>query len=142
MVKRLGSAILLSSETFYSITDLGNKGLFAGAKPGLVWADASTTDRNQTIALGKQAAEKGVIMLEGTMTGGMMALRNNKMVCLAGGDEKHFNVSIILKYVTHLLCNLKNSINLCTRITNGFWPPLLVPLLSDAEILVQQLLQR
>ena len=29
-------------------------------------------------------------MLEGTMTGGMMALMNNKMVCLAGGDKEHF----------------------------------------------------
>ena len=79
-----------------SLTQLlipSDKGLFAGAKPGLVWADASTTDRNQTIELGKQAAEKGVVMLEGTMTGGMMALRNNKMVCLAGGDETHFKVS-------------------------------------------------
>ena len=26
-------------------------------------------------------------MLEGTMTGGMMALRANKMVCLAGGNK-------------------------------------------------------
>ena len=31
-------------------------------------------------------------MLEGTMTGGMMALRNNKMVCLAGGSKKDFEV--------------------------------------------------
>ena len=68
----------------------GETGLFAGASPGLVWVDASTTDRKQTIELGQQAKEKGIIMLEGTMTGGMMALKNNKMVCLAGGDKDEF----------------------------------------------------
>ena len=74
----------------------GENGLFAGAREGFVWCDASTTDRKQTIELGKLASEKGVIMLEGTMTGGMMALRQNKMVCLAGGNEEHFKV--ITKY--------------------------------------------
>ena len=68
----------------------GETGLFAGAKEGLVWVDASTSDRSQTIELGKRARAKGIIMLEGTMTGGAVSLRNNNMVCLAGGDEKDF----------------------------------------------------
>lgn len=68
----------------------GENGLFAGSSPGLVWVDASTSDRAQTIELGKQAKEHGIIMLEGTMTGGAVSLRENNMVCLGGGDKDDF----------------------------------------------------
>ena len=58
----------------------GENGLFAGATPGLVWVDASTSDRTQTIALGEEAQKRGIVMLEGTMTGKKTNLHKNRPV--------------------------------------------------------------
>ena len=69
----------------------GESGLLAGASPGMVWIDASTTNYKQTQALAKQAAAVGVNMLEATLTGGVRALQNNNMVSLAGGEAAVFD---------------------------------------------------
>ena len=69
----------------------GEDGLLAGAAPGMVWIDASTTNFRQTQSLARRAGERGVRMLEGTITGGVRALQKNNMVCLSGGDAEVFN---------------------------------------------------
>lgn len=68
----------------------GEDGLLAGADSGMAWIDASTTNFRQTRDLAEKAAARGVRMLEGTLTGGVRALRENNMVCLGGGDAETF----------------------------------------------------
>lgn len=65
----------------------GKNGLLNNASPGMVWIDTSTTDFKQTQELANKAKAKNVLMLEATLTGGVHALQNNNMVCLAGGDK-------------------------------------------------------
>ena len=69
----------------------GEDGLLQNATSGLIWIDTSTTDFKQTQQLSEKAKTFGVSMLEATLTGGVHALQNNNMVCLAGGDKKIFN---------------------------------------------------
>ena len=57
----------------------------------MVWIDTSTTDFKQTQKLAAKAKIYGVSMLEATLTGGVHALQNNNMVCLAGGEKEIFN---------------------------------------------------
>ncbi len=66
-------------------------GLLQNASSGMIWIDTSTTDFKQTQKLAEKAKNYGVSMLEATLTGGVHALQNNNMVCLAGGDEEIFN---------------------------------------------------
>jgi len=58
----------------------------------MVWIDTSTTNFKQTQELASKASTYGVSMLEATLTGGVHALKNNNMVCLAGGDEDTFRL--------------------------------------------------
>ena len=68
----------------------GKEGLLQNASKGTVWIDTSTTNFKQTQALSIKAATYGVLMLEATLTGGVHALQNNNMVCLAGGNADTF----------------------------------------------------
>ena len=69
----------------------GKEGLLQNASSSMVWIDTSTTDFKQTQKLAKKAKTHGVSMLEATLTGGVHALQNNNMVCLAGGDKEIFH---------------------------------------------------
>ena len=69
----------------------GENGLLQNATSGMIWIDTSTTDFKQTQELSEKAKTYGVSMLEATLTGGVHALQNNNMVCLAGGDKKIFD---------------------------------------------------
>ena len=68
----------------------GEDGLLQNASTDMIWVDTSTTDFKQTQKLAKKAKMYGVSMLEATLTGGVHALQNNNMVCLAGGDKEIF----------------------------------------------------
>ena len=70
----------------------GKDGLLHNALTGMVWIDTSTTNFKQTQKLAIKASTYGVSMLEATLTGGVHALQNNNMVCLAGGDEETFKL--------------------------------------------------
>jgi 3-hydroxyisobutyrate dehydrogenase len=70
----------------------GKEGLLQNASTDMVWIDTSTTNFKQTQKLAIKASTYGVSMLEATLTGGVHALQNNNMVCLAGGDIKTFNI--------------------------------------------------
>ena len=69
----------------------GKDGLLQNASSGMIWIDTSTTDFKQTQKLAEKAKTYSVSMLEATLTGGVHALQNNNMVCLAGGDKEIFN---------------------------------------------------
>lgn len=77
-------------ENILNVVD-GEDGLLNNSSTGLVWIDTSTTDFKQTQKLSLKAKTYGVSMLEATLTGGVHALQNNNMVCLAGGDSETFN---------------------------------------------------
>ena len=70
----------------------GKDGLLHNASPNMVWIDTSTTDFKQTQKLAIKASTYNVLMLEATLTGGVHALQNNNMVCLAGGDKETFKI--------------------------------------------------
>ena len=70
----------------------GKEGLLHNALTGMVWIDTSTTNFKQTQELARKASTYSVSMLEATLTGGVHALQNNNMVCLAGGDEETFKL--------------------------------------------------
>jgi len=70
----------------------GKDGLLQNASTDMVWIDTSTTNFKQTQELARKASTHGVSMLEATLTGGVHALQNNNMVCLAGGDENTFKL--------------------------------------------------
>ena len=70
----------------------GEKGLLQNASTGMVWIDTSTTNFKQTQKLALKAKKYNVSMLEATLTGGVHALQNNNMVCLAGGDANTFKL--------------------------------------------------
>lgn len=70
----------------------GANGLLNNASPRMVWIDTSTTDFKQTQELANKAKANNVLMLEATLTGGVHALQNNNMVCLAGGDQGTYNI--------------------------------------------------
>ena len=69
----------------------GKDGLLQNASPRMIWIDTSTTDFKQTQELSEKAKTYGVSMLEATLTGGVHALQNNNMVCLAGGYKEIFD---------------------------------------------------
>ena len=69
----------------------GENGLLQNATYRMIWIDTSTTHFKQTQELSEKAKTYGVSMLEATLTGGVHALQNNNMVCLAGGDKKIFD---------------------------------------------------
>ena len=69
----------------------GEDGLLQNASSEMIWIDTSTTDFKQTQKLAKKAKTYDVSMLEATLTGGVHALQNNNMVCLAGGDKEIFD---------------------------------------------------
>ena len=70
----------------------GKDGLLQNSSKDMVWIDTSTTNFKQTQKLAIKASTYGVSMLEATLTGGVHALQNNNMVCLAGGDEDTFKL--------------------------------------------------
>ncbi len=70
----------------------GEEGLLKNASSGTVWIDTSTTNFKQTQKLSSKAETHGVLMLEATLTGGVHALQNNNMVCLAGGNKETFKI--------------------------------------------------
>ena len=70
----------------------GENGLLQNASTGMVWIDTSTTNFKQTQKLALKAKKYNVSMLEATLTGGVHALQNNNMVCLAGGDANTFKL--------------------------------------------------
>ncbi len=70
----------------------GKEGLLENASSGMVWVDTSTTNFKQTQKLAEKAKNYNISMLEATLTGGVHALQNNNMVCLAGGDTNTFKI--------------------------------------------------
>jgi len=69
----------------------GDAGIFAGAKPGTILVDTTTSSPELAERIGKAAAERGLASLDAPVSGGDVGARNATLTIMAGGDEEAFN---------------------------------------------------
>ena len=86
---------------------LDEKGILAGARPGLIWVDNSTIKPATARSLARQLAGKGVLSLDAPVSGGDIGARNGTMAIMVGGPaealEKVLPVFQVMgKTVTHV----------------------------------------
>jgi 3-hydroxyisobutyrate dehydrogenase len=62
--------------------------LLEAARPGLVWIEMSTNDRDSIVALAAKAADKGVATLECPVTGGVHLAATGEVTVIVGGDAE------------------------------------------------------
>jgi 2-hydroxy-3-oxopropionate reductase len=67
---------------------LGEKGILAGAQPGLTWVDNSTIKPAAARSLSRQMAEKGVLSLDAPVSGGDIGARNGTLAIMVGGPAE------------------------------------------------------
>eukprot|EP00088_Acartia_fossae_P053211 TRINITY_DN6042_c0_g1_i1.p1 TRINITY_DN6042_c0_g1~~TRINITY_DN6042_c0_g1_i1.p1 ORF type:complete len:354 (+),score=66.71 TRINITY_DN6042_c0_g1_i1:18-1079(+) len=65
----------------------GDAGLLAGMTEGKIWIDHSTTDYEQTEGMNDLVKEKGGLMLEAPVTGGLEALKKGQMTVFMAGEK-------------------------------------------------------
>lgn len=66
---------------------LGENGLVAGARPGTVMVDMTTSSPELARAIFARALEKDVHVLDGPVTGGVQGAERGQLTIMAGGDE-------------------------------------------------------
>ncbi len=64
--------------------------ILASPRPGLVWIEMSTNDRDSIVALSQKAREKGVATLETPVTGGVHLAATGEITVIVGGDAALF----------------------------------------------------
>ena len=64
--------------------------VLAAGRPGLVWIEMSTNDRDSIQAMAARAAEKGVETLECPVTGGVHLAETGEVTVIVGGDAALF----------------------------------------------------
>ncbi|MBL3538409.1 NAD(P)-dependent oxidoreductase [Aminivibrio sp.] len=70
---------------------LGEKGLLAGARPGTVLIDMTTSSPGLAARIAAAGAEKGVPVLDAPVSGGDRGAREGTLSIMVGGDEAVFN---------------------------------------------------
>ena len=68
-------------------TYLGPDGLFAGARPGLVCLDHTSSDPGLAVELAESGAARGVTVLDAPVTGGEGGAIAGRLSVMLGGDE-------------------------------------------------------
>ncbi|MDE3177983.1 MAG: NAD(P)-dependent oxidoreductase [Pseudomonadota bacterium] len=68
----------------------GRGGVLEGARPGLVWIEMSTNDRDSIRALAERAAQRGVATLECPVTGGVHLAASGEITVIVGGEADLF----------------------------------------------------
>ena len=64
--------------------------ILSAARPGLVWIEMSTNDRDAILRLSTMAAEKGVATLETPVTGGVHLAASGEITVIVGGEAALF----------------------------------------------------
>jgi 2-hydroxy-3-oxopropionate reductase len=67
---------------------LGEKGILAGARAGLIWVDNSTIKPAAARAISQRLAEKGVFSLDAPVSGGDIGARNGTLAIMVGGPKE------------------------------------------------------
>ena len=70
---------------------LGERGLLAGARPGTVLIDMTTSSPDLAARIAAAGAEKGVPVLDAPVSGGDRGAREGTLSIMVGGDETVFN---------------------------------------------------
>ncbi len=70
---------------------LGENGAIHGAKKGMVFIDMSTISPIATIEVAEELAKKGIEMLDGPVSGGVIGATNGTLSIMVGGKKKVFN---------------------------------------------------
>lgn len=68
----------------------GEEGILAGMKPGLIWAEMSTTDSAEVRRLGGHVAKLGGVPLDCPVSGGCHRAATGNIAILVGGDRAAF----------------------------------------------------
>jgi 3-hydroxyisobutyrate dehydrogenase-like beta-hydroxyacid dehydrogenase len=66
----------------------GPDGLLAGARAGLRWVETSTIGMAASLALGREAADRGVEYLEAPVTGSKLGAASGQLVVMTGGPRE------------------------------------------------------
>jgi 3-hydroxyisobutyrate dehydrogenase len=69
---------------------LGEDGIIAAAKPGLIYVDLSTNAPVVAQRVCTVLAERGVIMLDAPVSGGVVGAEGGTLAVMVGGDEQAF----------------------------------------------------
>ena len=69
---------------------LGNDGLAAGGRPGLVIVDASTVSPSRSRAIGEELAKRGIHFLGAPCTGSKPGAEKGTLTFMVGGDKEVF----------------------------------------------------
>jgi 3-hydroxyisobutyrate dehydrogenase len=67
---------------------LGDSGVIAGGKPGLICIDMSTISPKVTVEIARALKENGIALLDCPVSGGEIGAIQAKLSIMAGGDEK------------------------------------------------------
>ena len=67
---------------------LGEKGILAGAQPGLIWVDNSTIRPVAARSLAAQLAGQGVLSLDAPVSGGDIGAHNGTLAIMVGGPAE------------------------------------------------------
>ena len=70
---------------------LGENGAIHGAKKGDIFIDMSTISPIATVEVAEELAKKGVEMLDGPVSGGVIGANNGTLSIMVGGKEQVFN---------------------------------------------------
>ena len=68
----------------------GDEGVFAHAKPGTLWIDASTIRPDESVRLGRLAAERGIRAIDAPVSGGEAGAIDGTLSVMVGGTEADF----------------------------------------------------
>lgn len=97
--------------------------LIASMKPGAIWVDMTTNDRDLVLELSQQAASKGIKVLEAPVTGAVDGARLGKLTMFVGGEAD--TLAIAQPYLDKLgrtiACGALGTGNVVKLITNQVW---------------------
>ncbi|HWE04176.1 MAG TPA: NAD(P)-dependent oxidoreductase [Tepidisphaeraceae bacterium] len=71
---------------------LGDGGILAGARPGIIVVDHSTISPTATRAMAEALDAKGGYFLDAPVSGGDLGARNATLSIMVGGSEPHFEI--------------------------------------------------
>jgi 3-hydroxyisobutyrate dehydrogenase len=86
----------LPSPAAVSAAVAGPGGVLDGLRAGGTWVDMSTNDRNETIRLAALAAQRGILVLEAPVTGGVHKAAAGEITVLVGGDRHVYEAHLPL----------------------------------------------
>jgi len=69
---------------------LGDRGALAGARPGAVLVDMTTSEPSLAIEIAEAADQRGVHTLDAPVSGGDIGARNGTLSIMVGGEERVF----------------------------------------------------